>query len=36
MEGNISTFPEGGNRGEKNPDPEFVRMVGQRPGIAEV
>jgi hypothetical protein len=32
----FSTFPNDGNREEKSPVPEFVRMVGQNPGITEV
>jgi hypothetical protein len=35
-EKDISMFPTGENREGNNPDPEFVRIVGQSPGIAEV
>lgn len=31
----ILTFPWAGNREETSSGPEFVRMVGQSPGISE-
>lgn len=37
MKKDISLVPSGENReGDDNPDPEFVRIVGQSPGIEEV